>query len=897
MNFFRRRIAAFFVFISFLIVLAAATANADGVMWSSGTPALEQSSSAGTASDWQDRCQSKFHSFKQQIRLVTTNPDTKTDCYVGNVSGANVYSYSSSRALGVQFAGDSGAYRTGAGCDISCAFAADSNTFVTVESNNTAGTGRLAIYDNFLSRLTRVDFPNQNDVYYSFDGSDSKLISNFFGQPGYFGYIKHIGISGNGRWLVVEVVGKGLFRVDLETMQMLKFSTWSGSYGTGANATIEFDVTDDGQHVAVFGLNAPQYIYDITPDCGLVMPANPTQTDFSTNIAGDKLCTYLSLKDPAVNGLFLTGFKTAYQPQFNYDGGRISFIATDGSTYGTRVTLQAAGYVPAAQLDYLALGDSYSSGEGDTEKDENGNKYYRPYTNSNVHDLTIPRERCHVSTRSYPYKLAQGMGLTLDSPKQWDTVACSGAKVWDAIGAGSKSYLGQWDRLKGFDVFGLKDQALNEFIPGRVKQIEFVRRYQPKVITLTMGGNDVGFAQKIEACVHWIDTCNIVNERKSDLASEIYKQYDKLKELYEELYIASGSTAKVYVLGYPQFINGEIDADCAVNIGLLNSGERELIAQSVAFLNLVIRQAARASGVMYIDVEDSLVGHRHCDDGDKYINGIIDAGDWSQNRQESFHPNSLGHRQMALSVWDNVWNEELGAGESLLDYDICPDTNENICPDSGAIQENIEIPQYFASVDNQKNVENKRTTAPEQKKGESMVLVLDSYNLAPNSSVDVTLHSDPVNLGQYIVSDDGSLSANITIPADVPAGFHTIILSGHTYSGELVEYEQTLLINGADDNDADEDGIADSEDGCLFVPASGEDYDQDGIDDACDPTIGEPPAPSPSPTPTPSPTHSPSPEPRLNPISHIIKNIFHAIAQIINFVLSFLHQLFSLRFK
>ena len=43
--------------------------------------------------------------------------------------------------------------------------------------------------------------------------------------------------------------------------------------------------------------------------------------------------------------------------------------------------------------------------------------------------------------------------------------------------------------------------ALNEMIPGRVKQIEFVKKYQPKVITLTAGGNDVGFGKKLVSCV------------------------------------------------------------------------------------------------------------------------------------------------------------------------------------------------------------------------------------------------------------------------------------------------------------------------------------------------------------------------------------------------------------
>lgn len=65
------------------------------------------------------------------------------------------------------------------------------------------------------------------------------------------------------------------------------------------------------------------------------------------------------------------------------------------------------------KLDYLALGDSYSSGEGDTEKNNaTGQKYYRQLTDVNEDKKQgIPGEKCHVSTRSYPYKLANWIGL------------------------------------------------------------------------------------------------------------------------------------------------------------------------------------------------------------------------------------------------------------------------------------------------------------------------------------------------------------------------------------------------------------------------------------------------------------------------------------------------------
>ena len=73
--------------------------------------------------------------------------------------------------------------------------------------------------------------------------------------------------------------------------------------------------------------------------------------------------------------------------------------------------LQAPGN--PTKLDCLALGDSFSSGEGDTDKNPaTGQKYYRQWTDVNEDKAKgAPREKCHVSTRSYPYKLANWMGL------------------------------------------------------------------------------------------------------------------------------------------------------------------------------------------------------------------------------------------------------------------------------------------------------------------------------------------------------------------------------------------------------------------------------------------------------------------------------------------------------
>ena len=74
--------------------------------------------------------------------------------------------------------------------------------------------------------------------------------------------------------------------------------------------------------------------------------------------------------------------------------------------------------------------------------------------------------------------------------------------------------------------------ALNEMIPGRVKQIEFVKKYQPKVITLTAGGNDAGFGAKLTLCANhesWGSSCMWAKpEYRSWLKADLKYQYYNL---------------------------------------------------------------------------------------------------------------------------------------------------------------------------------------------------------------------------------------------------------------------------------------------------------------------------------------------------------------------------------
>lgn len=65
------------------------------------------------------------------------------------------------------------------------------------------------------------------------------------------------------------------------------------------------------------------------------------------------------------------------------------------------------------------------------------------------------------------------------------------------------------------------------------------------------------------------------------------------------------------------------------------------------------------------------------------------------------------------------------------------------------------------------------------------------------SEVDITLFSQPIELGTFTAAEDGSLQATVTIPEDVEPGEHTLQLAGTGPDGNPKTIETTLNVGGA----------------------------------------------------------------------------------------------------
>ena len=723
-----------------------------------------------------------------------------------------------------------------------CMYLPHTDTLVAMQTHNSAYHRVLKVYKNFSYNLqkrtndlgTAIEYvPKTYQANYTFTESLANPVPIGWAYDSF-------GVSENEKWLVFEPRNRGMFRLDLETFSIKRFSSHSYSYNSGSvTPWTHFSVSNDGQQVVMSGYNTDIMAFSIPDECG----DSPTdqQIDDIQYLANECPKTYLR----PVMSESITGFKYGVNAEFSQDqeGELRVYAVGQYPSDNAWVTLRAAGYQPTqSQLDYLALGDSYSSGEGDTALTQNGEKYYLAGTDVNG-DYTrdIPREKCHQSMRAWPFLLADHYDIPVGD--RFETVACSGAQIYDINIENSLGYEGQgrgdalimWSdggrpRLKDIDnKESFKGQALNEFIPGRQKQIEFVKKHKPKAITATVGGNDVNFGSRLGSCAMFANfTCDTANEEgRKKLGSDIKKQFTKLSTLYTELQNQSLG-AKIYVVGYPQIIIDSDDAQCPLSTYGLSVDERKVMVAGYWYMNQVMKTAAQKAGVQYVDISDALVGHRLCESNSPHANGLIAGTGSKDERQESFHPNAKGNSAIADSIFATL------GGQSLLDYDQYPtgpndDIDENDIPESEYLQ---------TSLSDESIVERTSITNQTVVKGSSQNILTKPLTLNPLSTAQVTLYSNPIDLGQFTVGENGSLDVDAYIPNSMPVGYHTLVVVGETYSGEPIELTQTILVTSDNPDDLDENNIPDTTQPCgPFLEAVGVDEDYDGIDDACDPEI------------------------------------------------------------
>jgi lysophospholipase L1-like esterase len=231
------------------------------------------------------------------------------------------------------------------------------------------------------------------------------------------------------------------------------------------------------------------------------------------------------------------------------------------------LSLCLAGSAFAADK-YVALGDSYSAGYG---------------ANSTNLDSS-----CGRNTYAYPYLVSQQRANTALT-----FVACGGAVTGDVIN----------------------------------NQVGSITS-DTKIVTMTIGGNDIGFVNLILACT----TLGCASQIAASQAKITNELPAKLNSTYAAIK-AKAPTAKVVILGYGRPFNNRT---CLSATGVTLSEESSLNTL-VNNLNATIKARAQAYGFTYADPTTAWTGHDVCA-STPFTNGltILHASD-------SYHPTRAGY--------------------------------------------------------------------------------------------------------------------------------------------------------------------------------------------------------------------------------------------------------------
>jgi hypothetical protein len=711
----------------------------------------------------------------------------------------------------------------------------------------------LYIYDDIASRLTLSKAGSYDQ--YALDRSSNPWKLQY--SNGSLVGVNVVYPSQNGEWLAVEG-GGGFLRLNVKTKEILTFETSMYGYGYGANPTHELAISDDGRYAIIGGgpLNTKvSFIYDLS-----TCVPNTNKFIVATGCGKRNFKADYFSELPTDRGPFMY--------LFGSDNESITTNALNSTGTVDKYTITAAGK-NQHHIEYLALGDSYSSGEGEIV----GSKFYLPGTDGDgqyindwspgIDNFPFSSEKCHLSTNSYPYLLAK---KTTVYPLGFKSIACSGSTINDIQNTYTTSnikitYNGKFEQFKDYtDIDAIKNakrSAISNFIPGRAAQIEFIERYKPTVVTMGIGGNDIKFSDKLVACL-LPGTCSYENDLRYAFGVEIQTLHGELLKFYKRLSDA-GPTTRFYVVGYPQIAS--TNEACAINVRL-NFDERVMARNVISYLNEVIKSAAEYSGFTYLDVENSLVGKQLCEESDSElaVQGLVGGDDqhivyelggvrfYIELGNESFHPTHIGHDRITNQI-----NAQLG-GQSVLDFRKCTIADGLRCPNGN--KASPVIPSYFAqkalstseyavhatAVDTQYRINNQVGAT----KGASIVLqqpvtgLQEQMKLAPNQSVSVTMYSSPQNVGSMLVDSSGAVTGSISIPTDAEPGPHTIVINAKdSLYRDMTMYQQIFVYDSLDDFDGD--GLLNEDEKCGLVEPINQDQDRDGIDDACDGIISEPP--------------------------------------------------------
>lgn len=520
-------------------------------------------------------------------------------------------------------------------------------------------------------------------------------------------------------------------------------------------------------------------------------------------------------------------------------------LVTGGSTpcYGGDVG-EVSGSIEA--IKYVALGDSYSSGEGagDYYIDLDGNGYIEGDHEGIAENTDRKGENeCHRSRWSWSsdrpggdssIAIESGLGFPVVRPHTFP--ACSGALLNDLF----------------LDRFRIDDQdRWSETVPPQFDSLSS----ETGLVSVTIGGNDAHFADVLIACSKYFGCAyrsplgfggKTIEQAANDWIDALGSGPLQLE--YENIRNSYAPNASVFAMGYPNLTSLTLFDPCLLPDILLwadpihpfQPDELLFFRRMGKRLNQMIECSARRAGVHFVPVADYFAGHEYCGPLTDWINGFDNAVPLlfgSLKGKEAFHPNKAGQKAYARALRDRLRNLGMAAtenpepeGEAELP-EFCSQFTKDTRKDASGLPTLGELTVEHSTLPG-------CDAGPSFFPGEQVQISGGGFDYATDLQVRYSGANDAFqrDLPPVTSGSTGELNAVITIPADAPnKGMALLEVAGNGIDGPIHLLLGHIVMVSSLTDDGDFDGVPDACDNCPGnANTDQQDFDADGIGDVCD---------------------------------------------------------------
>lgn len=532
-------------------------------------------------------------------------------------------------------------------------------------------------------------------------------------------------------------------------------------------------------HFTIPGTATPTTVDGFSLDVGYIDDRNSVEIDYY-DIAGNLVGS------TRAQAYGINEIDVAYRGVASFKVSAVEYEAAGFAIDNLVIRSGASGIHPTRMAE---LGDSYSSGEGlvpdksgleyDCGTDLQENSYFKG-TNVPAFSAWGPascqtatgskrqpkdlyrRDRvtyenlCHRHRRAYPNQIREQLGIPSEEAI---FVACSGATTADVLTRAQ--YPNSPARVHGGQ--------------PQLKTVEdFATAHgEPELVTIGIGGNDAGFGGIVRHCAIGLTSCADPGYEQGVIAKVYGTMYDNVVSALTALTIAFPN-ATIAAFGYTSVIDDPAQA-CVPGI---DANEMSWLKYGLLpAVNDAIKDAATETGVTYIDITAATAGHGVCS-AEPWINGIRLGNDriwgWIPKgvANESIHPNQKAHDAIAAFFMTHYTD-----GNGNLTFT----NSQRQAPIRVAGAPELTAGEIEAGAMQRCGSDCRRPAPCIQ----ACSINIQGSGFDPGAVMNVTLHSEPVVLGQVTADEEGNVEGAFPAPRGTAPGLHLVTLEGAAPDGTV----------------------------------------------------------------------------------------------------------------